>query len=136
MSNLKEIEKNKDFAVLIVDNEIKICELIKLFLQASGLFSVIITAQNVVQAAQKLQNQKFDLMIIDHAMPGKTGLDFMSQLMRTPRLGGMKYILISGCLKREDVVKAMAIGAKNVLVKPFGRDQLLRKVFEVLKIPH
>lgn len=130
------VKPETPLSVLIVDNELKICELIKLFLEASGCFEVVITATSAVQAAQKLQNQKFDLLIIDYAMPGKTGIEFISQLTRTPRYFGMKYILISGCLKREDVVDAMNQGAKNILVKPFGRDQMLRKVFDVLGISY
>ncbi len=124
--------EEQELSVLIVDNEPKICDLIKLFLEASEKFDTIITAHSAVQAMQKLQNQEFSLLIIDYAMPGKTGVDLISQLAKTPRYFGMKFILISGCLKREDVIRAMSNGAKNILVKPFGREQLLRKVFEVL----
>lgn len=130
---MKLTDRAGPFSVLIIDNEQKICDLILLFLQSTGKFKTLVTANNTVQAMQKLQNQTFDLLIADHNMPGKSGIELIGTLSRTPRFRTMEYILISGCLTKEDVVLAMNEGGHNILVKPFSRTQLLNKVAEVLK---
>ncbi len=122
------------YSALVVDNEQKICDLICLFLNSTGRFKIIVAANNAVQALQKLQNQSFDLMIVDHNMPGKTGVELIGSLARTPRYRLLNYILISGCLTAEDVMMAMNEGGNHILVKPFSRTQLLSKVAEVLKV--
>ncbi|MBI2521989.1 MAG: response regulator [Bdellovibrio sp.] len=125
--------KKEQYTALVVDDEQKICDLICLFLSATGRFKTLVAAHNAVQAVQKLQNQTFDLLIIDHKMPGKTGIDLIGTLSKTPKNRMMKFILISGCLTKEDVIVALNEGGRHILVKPFGRAQLLNKVGEVLK---
>lgn len=121
------------YNVIIVDNEQKICDLIQLFLESSRKFKVIVTANNAVQAMQKIQNQSFDLLITDHAMSGKTGIELIAALSKTPKFRKMKYLLISGCLTREDVTKVVQEGGKHILVKPFSRSQLFQKLTEIFK---
>jgi two-component system chemotaxis response regulator CheY len=83
---------------------------------------------------QKLANQEFDLLIIDHVMPGKAGIDFIGQIKNSVRYNKMKIILISGYLQQEDVLSAMQFGIKHVIVKPFTRQQLVNHVGDILKI--
>ncbi|HAZ11467.1 MAG: hypothetical protein A2X86_10820 [Bdellovibrionales bacterium GWA2_49_15] len=125
--------KKEQYSALVVDDEQKICDLICLFLSATGRFKTLVAAQNAVQAIQKLQNQTFDIVIVDHKMPGKSGIDLIGTLSKTPKNRLMKYILISGCLTKEDVIVAMNEGGRHILVKPFSRTQLLNKIGEVLK---
>lgn len=126
----------QDINVLVVDNEKKIGELIKFFLQSSFRFNSVIIAPNALQASQKCLNQQFDLMIIDHIMPGKQGLDYIEGLRNSLKFQKTKIILVSGFLKQEDVLKAINLGVKNILVKPFTKKQLVEQVQEILNIPN
>lgn len=125
----------QDMNVLVVDNEKKIGELIKFFLQSSFRFNSVIIAPNALQASQKCLNQQFDLMIIDHIMPGKQGLEYIEGLRNSLKYQKTKIILVSGFLKQEDVLKAINLGVKNILVKPFTKKQLVEQVQEILNIP-
>lgn len=120
--------------ILVVDDEEKIGELIKIFLQSAFPFNSVILAPNVLQASQKCLNQDFDLMIIDHVMPGKLGLEYIEMLKTSLRFQKTKIILISGYLEQEDVLKAINLGVKNIIVKPFNRQQIISQVEEVLEI--
>ncbi|HLW56688.1 MAG TPA: response regulator [Bacteriovoracaceae bacterium] len=120
--------------VLVVDDEEKIGELIKIFLQSAFSFNSVIIAPNVLQASQKCLNQEFDLMIIDHVMPGKPGLEYIEMLRSSLKFQKTKIILISGYLEQEDVLKAINLGVKNIIVKPFNRQQIISQVEEVLQI--
>lgn len=127
-------KKIEDMNVLVVDDEEKICSLIKVFLETSFNFKSIVVATTVVQANQKLINQEFDLLITDHVLPGKLGIDFIKNLRQSVKFNRLKVILISGYLQQEDVLKAIGVGVRNVLVKPFTRQQLVQQVTEVLRI--
>src|SRR5205085_1247898 len=115
-----------------VDDEEKICELIKIFLESAFPFRSIVTAPNSLQAMQKCLNQEFDLIIVDHVMPGKVGLEFIEQLRNSPKFNRTKMILISGYLQQEDVLQAIKLRVKHIVVKPFSRQQLVAQVADIM----
>jgi two-component system, chemotaxis family, chemotaxis protein CheY len=127
-------KKPQDMNILVIDDEEKICELIKIFLESVFPFHSIVTAPNSAQAMQKVQNQSFDLLIIDQVMPGKPGIEFIEHLRSTVKFQKLKIILISGYLQQEDVLIAIHLGVKNIVVKPFTRQQLAHQVSDVLQI--
>ena len=127
-------KKTGEMNILVVDDEEKICELIKIFLESAFPFHSVVTAPNAVQATQKFLNQEFDLIIVDHVMPGKLGTDFISHLRSSVKFNRMKIILISGYLQQEDVVDAIEMGVKHIIVKPFTQQQIVGHVAELLNI--
>lgn len=129
------MKKIEEMNVIVIDDEDKICELIKLFLESAYNFNSVVTAPNAFQGAQKFINQEFDLLIVDHILPGKLGIEFIEHLRSSMKFNRLKIILISGYLEQEDVLTAIQLGIKNIVVKPFNRAQLLAQVKEVLKIP-
>lgn len=127
-------KKTQDMNILIVDDEEKICELIKIFLESAFEFRSIVTAPNAAQAMQKFANQEFDLIIIDHVMPGKAGIEFIEQLRHSVKYNKLKVVLISGYLQQEDVLTAIQLGIKHIIVKPFTRQHLINQVSDILKL--
>lgn len=132
MSSFKDI---KEMNVLVVDDEDKICDIIQLFLGTLGPFKSVVKANNTLQALQKFQNQHFNLLILDHVLPGKHGIEFAETLKKSVKLHNLKILLISGFLQQEDVLRSVDIGIKHILVKPFTRQQLISKVSEILELP-
>ncbi len=124
----------EDMNILVVDDEEKICELIKIFLETAFPFHSVVTAPNAVQATQKFLNQEFDLIIVDHVMPGKRGTEFIQHLRDSMKFSRMKIILISGYLQQEDVQNAIEMGVKNIIVKPFTKQQIVSQVADLLDI--
>jgi CheY-like chemotaxis protein len=131
MSATKKVE---DMSVLVVDDEEKIGELIKIFLESAFPFRSVVLAPNALQATQKCLNQEFDLMIVDHVMPGKVGIEFIEQIRNSIKFNRVKIILISGYLQQEDVLQAIKFGVKHIVVKPFSRQQLVNQVADILEI--
>lgn len=121
-------------SILIVDDEEKICFLIKTFLEQTGAFRNIVTADSVSVALLKLRNEDFDLVVIDYKLPDKDGTYFIDVASKSMKYQKMKYLLISGFLDNRSMVSVINSGISNVLVKPFSRDDLVNKVFEVLKL--
>jgi DNA-binding response OmpR family regulator len=124
----------KDVNILVLDDEEKICELIKVFLGTMGNFNSIVVAHNTLQAVQKIQNQRFDLLILDHVLPGKLGIEFADTLRKSVKFHNLKILLISGFLQQEDVLRSVDLGIKDILVKPFTRQQLVAKVADILDL--
>jgi CheY-like chemotaxis protein len=101
--------------VLVVDDENKICNLIKVFLSMSPEINKIVTANNSLQAMQKIQNQDFQLVIADLKMEGRSGIELITQISKSYNTQDMKFMLISGALQKEDVQEAVNMGIKHML---------------------
>jgi DNA-binding response OmpR family regulator len=99
-----------------------------------GHFNSIVVAHNTLQAVQKIQNQRFDLLILDHVLPGKLGIEFADTLRKSVKFHNLKILLISGFLQQEDVIRSVDLGIKDILVKPFTRQQLVAKVADILEL--
>jgi two-component system response regulator ResD len=127
-------KRAQDMNILIIDDEEKICDLIKIFLESAFPFNSIVSAPNSNMATQKFLNQEFDLLIIDHVIPGKMGIDYIKQLRTSVKFNRTKIMLISGYLQQEDVLHAIELDVKNIVVKPFTRQQIINEVSEILKI--
>ncbi|EPZ49325.1 response regulator receiver domain protein [Bacteriovorax sp. BAL6_X] len=134
MSPSKNTLTPKKPSILIVDDEEKICFLIKTFLEQTGAFRNIVTADSVSVALLKLRNEEFDLVIIDYKLPDKDGTYFIDIASKSMKYQKMKYLLISGFLDNRSMVSVINSGVTNVLVKPFSRDDLVDKVFNLLKL--
>lgn len=73
------------------------------------------------QALERLQNEAFDLMLLDVEMPEMTGLEVLEQMQQNPKFKGFPVIVISGGQDIEDVVRCIEMGADDYLPKPFSQ---------------
>jgi len=87
---------------------------------------------NANRAVELLQSQRFDLILSDVVMPGKTGMQLLEELkqsgLQTP------IVLVSGQANIEMAVKATRLGALDFLEKPLTTDKLLITVENALKL--
>lgn len=74
--------KKENFTLLIIDDDQKIIELITTFLKIRFPKIIVVSSNDVREGQFKLENQDFDLVLIDQFINGKTGLDFISQMRR------------------------------------------------------
>lgn len=132
--SIPKIEDCDKLSVLIIDDEIKICLLIKTFLEQTKLFKNIVVAESITVGMLKLRNQDFDLVIVDYKLPDKEGTYLVDLAKKSLKLRKLKFILISGYLDNRSMISVINAGIKNVLVKPFSRDDLIAKVLSTLKL--
>jgi two-component system, NtrC family, nitrogen regulation response regulator NtrX len=87
---------------------------------------------NANRAMDLLQSQRFDLILSDVVMPGKTGMQLLEELkqsgLQTP------IVLVSGQANIEMAVQATRLGALDFLEKPLTTDKLLITVENALKL--
>ncbi len=77
-------------------------------------------AENGQMALDRLQQESFDLMLLDVQMPHMTGIEVLARLQADPLLKGFPVIVISGGEDIEDVVHCIEMGAQDYLPKPFS----------------
>src|SRR5689334_4151180 len=124
---------NKKYTILVVDDDPKVRELIQVFFSMRQEEIICVMANDAQQASMKIANQDFDLVIIDNIMPGRTGIDFAVHLKKQIKYSRLPIILMSGALQQDDVLKAIEMGLRDILVKPFSLKQLNEKIKHCLK---
>ena len=115
--------------VLIIDDEPGIRQLLQRELSLEGYD--VQTAEDGVQALEKVQSEKFQLAVCDMNMPRLGGLDVLEALRdRDP---DMEVIMMTGYATVETAVQAMKKGAYDFVQKPFSLDELLMLVEKSLE---
>ena len=118
--------------VLIIDDDKEVCELLKEYCEAMKCFRYIVMAHDGSVATQKLQNQKFGLVILDMNMPKKSGLDLIKEFEGPSENTKDKILVVSGTLEKDLIAKVVQRGVKNFLVKPFDEAGFKEKVTKML----
>src|SRR5258706_5384412 len=110
--------------VLIVDDEAEIRESLKTLLELEGY--EVETAANGDEGLSKLGERPFDLVLLDLALPGRSGIDLLPEIRALD--AELPVIIITAYGTVEDAVRAMQCGAGNFLQKPWDNEKLLADV--------
>lgn len=114
----------RERSILIVDDEPGMRSFLLRSLQhRCGLVE---TAASVDEASQLLEQHHFDLIILDNAMPGKKGVDWLHEI----RAAGLhnEVILITAFADLDTAISALQAGAADFLLKPFRINQILNAI--------
>ncbi|MDJ0821349.1 MAG: sigma-54 dependent transcriptional regulator, partial [Paracoccaceae bacterium] len=87
-------------------------------------------AGSPAEATKRLDQQHFDLVIIDNVMPGKTGLEWIGEQRRLGLFADT--ILITAYADLETAINALRIGVSDFVLKPFRANQILNAVSRTL----
>ncbi len=115
----------KQFRVLIVDDEERILNFIKIKLKASGY--EVVSATNGQEALALFESQKPDLILLDILMPVMDGFEMLKRLRV---FSTVPIIVISA--HASTMEKALDLGANDCIVKPFSHDELVRRIRNLL----
>ena len=118
---------NSTFHILVVDDDDRIRELVKQYLEENNF--IVTTAVDAFDAKNKLDIIKFDILILDIMMPGKSGLSLTEEIKKkdpTP------VLLLTAKREAMDRIKGLEIGADDYLGKPFEPKELLLRIKNIL----
>ena len=113
--------------ILVVDDDDGIRSLVKKYLNENKF--LVTTAENAENALEKSKIIKFDLIVLDIMMPGKSGLDFTEEnknKIYTP------IILLTAKGEADERVHGLEVGADDYLSKPFEPKELLLRIKNIL----
>ena len=116
-----------DAHILVVDDDDGIRELVKKYLSENNF--LITTANSAEDAKEKISIIKFDLIVLDIMMPGKSGLEFTLENkdnINTP------IILLTAKGESNERVEGLEMGADDYLPKPFEPKELVLRIKNIL----
>ena len=113
--------------ILIVDDERPIAELIELTLQKMGYACQL--AFDGDTAADLMEQNEYDLVLLDIMLPGPNGYELLEYLRPT----GTPVIFLTAKGTVSDRVRGLRLGADDYIVKPFDPMELLARVESVLR---
>ena len=118
---------NFDGHILVVDDDEGIRNLVKQYLNENNF--LVTTSDSAEDANLKIQIIKFDLIVLDIMMPGKTGLEFTKEnknKINTP------IILLTAKGESSERVTGLETGADDYLPKPFEPKELILRIKNIL----
>lgn len=119
----KELKK-----MLVVEDEAKISEVIKSFLESKGI--VVFVAENGKQAFSLIEKENLSLIILDLMLPDMTGEEICMKIRKTSRV---PIIMLTAKVDEEDMLKGLGIGADDYITKPFSLKELFARIEVVLR---
>ncbi len=103
-----------DQTILIIDDEISIRNSLTSFFEDENY--IVFNAENGEKGLSIFFNEKIDLIITDLRMPKKDGIEVMKTVHKANP--DMPMIVVSGAGEKEDIIKALRMGAKDYITKP------------------
>ena len=122
---------SKTTKILIVDDEPKIVETLKAFLEKANSNYHIVGTTSGFEAGRLVQSFIPDIIILDIVMPGVDGFEVCSKIKSDPLTKNIKVIAITGYVTKENMEKIKKEKVSAVFTKPFDYCELLKKIGEL-----
>jgi DNA-binding response OmpR family regulator len=114
--------------VLVVDDEVKISEVIKSFLESKEY--IVFTAENGNQALSIFERETISFVILDLMLPDISGEEICIRLRRKSRV---PILMLTAKVGEEDLLRGLDIGADDYLTKPFRLKELHARMEAILR---
>ncbi len=114
--------------ILVVDDEKKIVEVVKSYLEHSGY--EVFEAYTGKEALQVFEKVPLSLIVLDLMLPDFSGEEICKIIRKKSRI---PIIMLTAKAEEEDILKGLNIGADDYITKPFSPKQLVARVTAVLR---
>lgn len=117
--------------ILVVDDDKTTRKLLSLFLKGKGY--EVVTAENGLDALEKLGTENINLIVTDMNMPYMDGIELTKNLRSDPTWSAMPIIMVTTEADNDEMRKAVEAGTDDYLVKPANADQINDSIKKILK---
>ena len=114
--------------ILIVDDEKKICEFIKAFLDNEGYYTEV--AYDGKSAIDKFNSKKYNLIILDRMIPDISGEKICEYIRRE---SDVPIVMLTAKIEDEDKIDGFKLGCDDYICKPFNINELILRIKAILK---
>jgi DNA-binding NarL/FixJ family response regulator len=121
-------------SILIADDHPLFRKGIKSLLNAEPGFKVVGEAEDGDEAVRLSRSLLPDVLLLDLAMPGASGLDALNELATAP--SSVKTIVLTAAIEKPEIVKALQLGAAGVVLKSSAPELLFKSVRAVMAGQH
>jgi EAL domain-containing protein (putative c-di-GMP-specific phosphodiesterase class I)/CheY-like chemotaxis protein len=119
--------------ILIADDQEDVVQLLKAFLKP--LDAEFLVATDGEEALTVAQQRLPDVVLLDVMMPKRSGWDVCQALKAVQRTAHIRVVLVTGRGEVKDRLTGLQLGADEYLVKPFNRDEVVKRVAALLDRP-
>jgi CheY-like chemotaxis protein len=117
--------------IFVVDDNRDITDLMKLMLESSGYSCE--TANSGPEALDQIRNSKFDLILLDMAMPQISGIDVLDKISRDSNTRCNIVLFTASSLTESDIENFKKRGALDCIRKPITKAKLLETISKCLR---
>lgn len=117
-----------NYRILLIDEDLTVGRLLRYSLTRQG--NTVEWCQNIKEAPQAALSISFEIVIFNVVGPLHNGLEILAQLSN---LGDFPVILLSDWSQEEEVVRALSMGAEDVIFKPFGYSELMARINAIMR---
>jgi len=116
--------------ILLADDEEDIKTVVSMLLESLGY--EVVTAFDGLDTMEKAESEKPDLILLDIMMPVLDGFEVLKRLKANKRTAGIPILMLSAAAHTDTISRALSLGAKDYVVKPFDPEKLLEKIKQVI----
>ena len=114
--------------ILIVEDDKFLRELLESKLRKEKDFTIV-TAKDGEEGLQKAREEDPDLIILDLILPGLNGFEVLEKIKSSAAIADIKVIVLSNLGQKEDIDRAMKLGAEDYLIKAhFTLEEIIKKI--------
>ena len=116
--------------ILIVDDDKTTRKLLSLYLKGSGF--EVVTAENGLNAMEKLGSETFQLVLTDLNMPYMDGIEFLKTMKSNPGTSHIPALMLTTETDEEERQRAFRAGADGYLSKPVTAEVVVTKIRQMV----
>jgi two-component system alkaline phosphatase synthesis response regulator PhoP/two-component system response regulator VicR len=117
--------------ILVVDDEKALVRIIQINLERNGY--EVVTANDGLQALEKVASENPDLVILDVMMPHMNGFEVLKTLKSSPATKTIPVIMLTAEAQDTDIFRGWQSGADCYLIKPFNPVELITYVSRIFQ---
>lgn len=130
---MPNMPNHKDACILVVDDQPPNVKLLERILTSSGFTNVLSTTDSR-EVSTLYREHQVDLILLDINMPHKSGFDVMEELNEIESESYLPILVLTAQTDDETRFKALDLGAKDFLTKPFERIEVLTRIRNMLEV--
>lgn len=126
-------QADKAIRILIVDDFASMRLIVRKSLSALG-FNNVSEAAGALDAVRKIEaGEQYDFIISDWNMPNMTGLELLTYIRGSDKMGRVPFLMITAEAQRENIIQAAKAGVSQYIVKPFTAEALQQKLNSIFQ---
>ncbi|MCL4458278.1 MAG: response regulator [Nitrospirae bacterium] len=117
--------------ILVVDDDKTTRKLLSLYLKGKGY--EVVTAENGLDAIEKVGTESVNFILTDMNMPYMDGIEFTKNIKSDPALKSIPIVMVTTEADEDERERAFKAGVDEYLVKPVNAEQVTEAVIKILK---
>jgi two-component system response regulator RpaA len=118
--------------ILVIDDDLDICEIVKVNLEGAG-YNVVVATDGATGLARAMEIQP-NLIVLDVLMPEMDGWQVLERLTRDARTAGQPVVMLTCKGDDHDILRGLDRGAVEYVTKPFYPENLVASIKILLNV--